>query len=902
MKKYGFFLVAFCFLFLSFTSIPFQDRNPVVERIQGWFQKMQDEFPVEKVHLHLDRHQYTLGEDVWFKAYLTAGSTQIPTPLSGTLYVDLFDATGALIQQKKIKIENGTGHGEIKLPQFTEEGIFQIKAYTAWMRNFGEEYFFQEKIKVSDAEAGVFQPAMEFKTITSDGSKVSYQSSLLVLDSQGEPFGQKQIDVHVMGENQTLYSEKITLNTQGEANLNFSIPEKPFAFQQIQLTYWEDEAFPIIKSVRLPYAFSLADVQFLPEGGQLLQGKKNNVAFRGVYPDGEPADFSGELMVEGMEQAVVLESWFGGMGKFEMVPAQTKPYTVRLKEKKSGQEKEVVLPAAKAKGLTMQVANNPAANYVTVFIQGDSDYQNLILVSQTRGIINYMIGGALNNGIWGVRIPRSNLISGINQITVLTADGQALMERLVFIHTDEHLQLSLDESQKGSLGERAEVKLRLKSQHQDTPVPANFSVSIIDFGQVEEEGYGYKNIFSSLLMDSDLKGNIYSPGYYFKDRAPETLEALDLVMLTHGWTRFEWEDVLSEKFPTIDHFIEQGINLEGNVVDPNGSKKGLGGGAVSAMVGQGLEIISSEYGENGRFIFMGMDYQDTMQITITAKDKRLSENVEISVEVPQPVLDRVGPSFKPEFKFPKSLAEGYRERQLMQRMQEDPDLVDLEAVTIQDERIDVEMENIQKIYGNGDVSLDPSKILGAIAFTNVFQMIQGRVSGVQVLVNGPNASVLIRGVGSLMGGTEPLYLLDNQPVDAGTLLLVNPQDVAVIDVFKDPARAAIFGAQGANGAIAVYTKRGSGIADFKTKGKLVTRYGGYASPKEFYHPKYDQKSVSTALNDKRTTLYWEPNLQTSVDGSVEFAFYNSDIAKKHLIVIEGMDASGRIGRLEKLME
>ncbi|HAS58463.1 MAG TPA: colicin receptor, partial [Algoriphagus sp.] len=98
-------------------------------------------------------------------------------------------------------------------------------------------------------------------------------------------------------------------------------------------------------------------------------------------------------------------------------------------------------------------------------------------------------------------------------------------------------------------------------------------------------------------------------------------------------------------------------------------------------------------------------------------------------------------------------------------------------------------EEVQKIYGPGDVSIDPEKIPGSVGFTNVFQLIQGRVSGVKVFVSGLDVSVQIRGVGSINAGTGPLYLLDNIPVDANTLLQVNPRDVASVDVFKDPARA-----------------------------------------------------------------------------------------------------------------
>jgi len=237
----------------------------------------------------------------------------------------------------------------------------------------------------------------------------------------------------------------------------------------------------------------------------------------------------------------------------------------------------------------------------------------------------------------------------------------------------------------------------------------------------------------------------------------------------------------------------------------------------------------------------------------------------------------------------------------MQRLNEGQDVMDLEGVTVEAQTIEKEEEEIKKIYGAGDVTIDPEKIPGSVGFTNVFQLIQGRVSGVQVVVNGLNASVTIRGVGSLTSGTQPLYLLDNMPVDAGTLLQVNPRDVANVDVFKDPAKTAIFGAQGANGVIAVYTKTGAGVTT-SVGGTLVTRYGGYSVPREFYQPKYDTKNLATSITDKRVTIYWNPLVKTDANGTVSLDYFNTDIAKRQLLILEGMDGEGRMGRLVRILE
>ncbi len=871
-----------------------QDELPV--KIQKYLDTYQSEYPVEKAYLHLDKKTYTLGEELWFSAYLTAGSMQIPSPLSATLYVDLFDGDGLLLEQKTVRLEKGRGKGDFTLPAFGKAGIYQIKAYTSWMRNFGENYFFDQKINVVDGAGGSFLPKISFNSIAASGGKVTYKAELIVADSQGNPLSGKTIDVLAKAGEEKLYSQSLPLNAQGEVSFTFAIPEKANPAQHLELTYLENENYSVTQKIRLPYSLTLADIQFLPEGGHAVLGKKSNFAFRGIYPDGIPVDLEGQL--EGSD--ISFESNFAGLGKFELTPERS-DYRALLTEKNTGQQISVSLPKVDSKGLVIQVINNPAASYLTAFVQGDYEPNSLLLVSQTRGIINYMIQGALTNGIWGVRIPKENLISGVNQITVLSADGKPLLERLVFIQKEGD-QLKLDISKTGDISPREKLSLTLNSSLAGVAHAGSFSVAVLDATQVDENELQEEGIFSTLLLTSDLSAEIYQPGRYFRDNSAKTQEELDLVMMTHGWRRFEWSDVLTENFPKVENFIERGINIEGQVSDPEQTKKGLGGGEITALIGEGIEIQSSEYGPNGRFIFRDLEYLDSASVTITAQDNRLKNFVDVSIIKPEPVFTVITGNYAENIVWPEGLVSTYRERTLMQQLNSEEDIIELEGVTVEGKTVEKEEEEIRKIYGSGDVTIDPEKIPSSVGFTNVFQLIQGRVSGVQVFVSGLDVNVTIRGVGSLGGsGTQPLYLLDNIPVEASTLLTVSPRDVANVDVFKDPAKTAIFGAQGANGVIAVYTKTGAGIGR-SVGGTLVTKYGGYSVPREFYLPKYDAKTVENAIKDARATIYWNPLVETGENGTANLEFYNTDIATKQLIIVEGIDSEGRLGRMVRILE
>lgn len=881
-------LAVFCLFVL-----PVQAQESLPDRIQTYFQSIQKEYPTEKSYLHLDKRTYTLGDDVWFSAYLLAGSSQIPSPLSSTLYVDIFDGRGLLLEQRKVRMEKGHGAGDFKIPRFGKTGTYQIKAYTAWMRNFGEAYFLTTSFVVVDGAGGSFLPKVNFTEISTSAGQVKYQVEIDAVSSSGNPLANQTLELRALAGETEIHKQSLSLNAQGQTSFSFSIPEKANPSQSLELTYFENGDYPVTQTIRLPYALNLADIQFLPEGGHWVIGRKSNVAFRAIDPDGTPVEIQGDI--EGQSFA----TRFGGMGKVELTPSKA-DYTAQITNPKTGEKRTISLPKADSDGLVVQVVNNPGAAFITVFVQGEYNPNSLLLVSQTRGVINYMIQGALANGVWGVRIPKENLISGINHISVLSAEGKPLLERLIFIQKDDFLNLELTNS--GTINPRGKLALTLSGSFQNQPVVGSFSLAVSDADQVSDESNEFGNIFSALLLTSDLRGKIYQPGYYFKDQEAETLEVLDLVMLTHGWRRFSWEDVVSNKLPEITNFIERGINIEGQIEEMTETRKGLGGGKVSAVIGEGLEIISSEYGPNGRFILRELDYQDSVTVTISAEDTRVRSLVNVNIIRPEAVFTQIEGSYPSQIVWPAALAATFAERNLLQQLSEDQNILDLEGVTVEAQTIEQEDDQIRKIYGIGDVTISPDKIPGNVAFTNVFQLIQGRVSGVQVFVSGPSVSVRIRGVGSANAGTDPLYLLDNVPVDAGTLLQINPRDVSSVDVFKDPARAAIFGAQGANGVIAVYTKTGAGTSAISTGGTLVTQYGGYDSPREFYSPKYEEKNAQNSATDSRATIYWNPLIKTDASGKAQIEFYNSDAAKRQLIIVEGMDAEGRLGRAVKIIQ
>lgn len=585
------------------------------------------------------------------------------------------------------------------------------------------------------------------------------------------------------------------------------------------------------------------------------------------------------------------------MGQFTFTPKEGSIYKARIT--KEDEAIDVALPAVKTEGINLTV-DNLKEGVLNVLIQAVnftsiSPSAECVLVVHARGRIGHLQKINLSNGVSGARIPKTQLAPGINQVTVFESSGKPLAERLIFIAQENKLTLTLDTSSI-NLAPRGKNSWKINMAGENFE-GGNYSIAITDAN--ESPGTFQSNIISFLALESELKGKIHEPKLLFGEGEKD--EAIDLIMLTHGWKRFSWEKVLAGDFGN-PHFIEQGINITGAVVPKRENRRGLGGGMISAYLkGRSEEFVQIAYGENGRFLIDDLDFQDTTQLILTVQDKRLRDFVGLELDPPLSKYSQWN-NFDPLFETYKInplirdyLANADKRRQVSASFDE-MGLVEIGEFVLIAQKIYPEEENISRVYGRGDVVIKPSEIPGYEGFYDIWQLLQGRLAGVQIVPNltGDAPSVNIRGVGSVRR-LEPIFLLDNVPVDAQLLSSISPREVASIEVFKDGASLAIFGSSGAGGAIAVYTKRGSSIIE-GGDGVFNLQYPGYTISREFYVPRYDQSNDPRP--DFRSTLFWSPKLTwTGNEATVEF--FNNDYVEKYRVVIQGMDKFGRISYLER---
>jgi hypothetical protein len=217
-------------------------------------------------------------------------------------------------------------------------------------------------------------------------------------------------------------------------------------------------------------------------------------------------------------------------------------------------------------------------------------------------------------------------------------------------------------------------------------------------------------------------------------------------------------------------------------------------------------------------------------------------------------------------------------------------------------RHDQNLQALDKTYTSGlfsggdGYSFDMMDDPFAKSALNIFNFLQGRVAGLQITGSGMQTSL------SWRGGTPDLFLNEMQSsVDMIESLPV--ADVAYIKVFRPPFFGSIGGGNG--GAIAIYTKKGADArknVSPDAKGLENAILGGYSRFKEFYNPVYDKNSDNSET-DIRSTLYWNPYVITNKKTPrARIEFYNNDISKKLLVVLEGVNGDGKMTRAVKLLD
>jgi hypothetical protein len=621
-------------------------------------------------------------------------------------------------------------------------------------------------------------------------------------------------------------------------------------------------------------------VRFFPEGGTFINDMRNRVAFKITNKLGIGVDGIVSIVNGSGEQVTSQKTSHHGMGSFTMTPENGQMYFANITTS-IGEVLRFPLPIRSDTGVRMMI-NNLQNSQVVVNLQSSPDINDVLITATCRNVLVYSGNAQMRKGGVNLTIPRSDLPKGIIQITVFSENGVPLAERLVFnkINNQSSIEMTSD---KDVYHQREQVNLSIKLDASDiSNTSGNFSLSVSDIKQ-DIRDPGEHSIVTNLLLTSDLRGYIEQPGMYFRDDLMESRLRLDLLMMVHGWRRFTWKEVLEKTYATPGYNFESGITVRGTIKRAYSNKSVESGNVMMFVSSDSLdsEFFISAIGPNGDFTFHPMQIYENMNLIVQAEDKK--ERKDLLVEI----KPRVYPPFNTVIfqNFDLDENKSYRLKESRYRMDLADSVTLMDSIVVEAKRTKSEgFPRIPSIYGEPDKTLKPSEIIGSDVYQDVFLLLRGRVAGLFVSYDVVSPGVSIRGKGS------PLYLLDQVQVRPQVLLGIPVRDIESVDIIKGP-RAAIFGQKGANGIIAVNTKRGPSS---RSEPSYVVNLSniGYQVVKEFYSPVYSDAKNLRSKPDLRSTLYWNPDIIIDSGGEVNLSFYAADYDTEYRIKMEGLTNHG----------
>jgi hypothetical protein len=645
----------------------------------------------------------------------------------------------------------------------------------------------------------------------------------------------------------------------------------------------------------IPKHKSAIDLQFFPEGGYLLDGLPVKVAFKALSPSGKGIKVTGSLVDNDGKFITSFTSNELGMGIVSLLPQVGKKYFAQLEG--MGSKQRYALPEAIKEGYVLSL-NYFKPGFVRVNARtniASAQPKEMTLIGQCRDEVYFSAKADIGRkGYFFIDVPKADFPSGIVQFTLFDDQNAPQSERLAFINHQDNLKIEISTNKKGYVPrEKVQLTIDVKDDH-GNPVAANLSLSVTDADQVPEVNSIRDNILTNLLLTSDLKGLIESPKIYFRDTTKETQQSLDLLMLTHGWRRFTWKEVLTDSVPSLRFAAEKELSFSGSLA--NGKKAIEENRLTMMLMSAQPQVLQSPVGKNQDFYFGLPDFQDSVNVvlqTTNSKGKRRDMQVSVDEKLIPKIPGDVN-SFVPEKPYIINSSIG-----LESLVSNTKKVVVLDKVQINAKKPAEKMDVMP--YQTIDVeALEKSM---SFDYANVFQLLVREAKGHfrietlkgleylgDVLMFGYPPSIYFHYPAFFINGVE---FAPGCPGSLSFMRWLTVRDIDVNSITRLEIGERFAGGMIMEKCIFINTYK-DGFRRSYPPGITSFKIAGFSKVREFYSPKY-QALESDKKDDNRATLYWNPNVQTDKNGIAKLSFYNSDKANTFSINVEGVSGNGDIG-------
>ncbi|HDZ15115.1 hypothetical protein LCGC14_0433760 [marine sediment metagenome] len=872
----------------------------------------------EKIYLQLSGKSFNTSETIWFKAVVTDVLYHRPTKKSGVLHVELIDPLNNWIVDKTLlKISGGISSGFFQLHSNYREGNYMVRAYTEWNENFGPDFITSIPISLYRLQKNGNRPdPIRDVTVTKNlgFNKFSLSSTIAVEELDSLNKGDAMLYMQWEGTKDSILinqsKNKPIINVKHMVPMNV-----PIINYQLKT---DNEVFT--KSIVLDDEYG--SLQFFPEGGSLVEGLQSIVGFKYLNYRGKGTEILGTIEDGNKTKVAEFKSNTLGMGKVILIPEAGQTYYGVLTNK-DGISHKYQLPKAKERGQVLSLVQNGLDKELRIWNK-EKNNDSLYIKFFHRGKNLFFLKGRFKKGLFSFRIQSKNLPHGIIGSTIYDKDFKPVAERHFFNEPKEkNLNIKI-ETDRDQYFIRDSVQVSISTKLNGHAAPASVSVIAIDSSYFYGTNLERNTIVSYFLLQSDIRGTVENPSYYFKNN--NNLAEIDFLMLTQGWTNYKYK----EKKKPRRFNAEQGLEIKGTVDDVQRANKkdGLKKGKYELnmlLMGEPMEVYIQETDSSGHFKFALNDSYGLGRKFVIQPTDSSNNSGELKININEYEVPEIS------YEMEKVIVpvDSFVQKQMIQKIEEDirldplllPNTIALNEVVVSDYRVTPERAGMVELHGIPDVVIDNKELLKKQKkwTNNLYRWL---------LFNYPN-EIRVKRVGNGAGfevayvhGADWTYVvIDGIPVherDYNLIGNVPVKAVKSVEIIRNTSTANTYHNEVFDCApvcppppfpaiLAIYTYSGDGLSGAFPKSEktnLINDTAPQYSPiREYYVPEYhDPSQIDWSVPDRRTLLYWHPTIVTDSNGQAKTTFFNSDISGKMVLICEGITLSGKIGYSEVFYE
>ncbi|MGU3376427.1 hypothetical protein [Chryseobacterium sp. M5A1_1a] len=757
-----------------------------------------------------------------------------------------------------------------------------------------EDNYEQEKVYLlTDKSQYAAGDQIWFKSFVFDGYNRSALSTTLF--------------VELYNSDKKLIDWKTILLTNGEGSGDFKLkedlPEQVYfvrAYTPYMTNFNED--FQIVKAIPIYNPNSTESLviskssdwsaKASPEGGTFINGISTKFAVRLSSNTSLPETWTGKI-IDAQNPNVPIttfKSFDKNVASFKITPALGKKYQVIIQDN-AGKKQTINLPEVASSGLSLEV--NSSKEGIKYSLKG---------VNLKQQLQNYKIVGTINNHLaYKANIKQltneissliptkiSNGANGILQLAIFDEQDNLVAQRLCFIKPNN---LKIEKAE--VIGQSIKQTPRSFNSIDLSPESyfKNYTVLVSEddgSNNPEEE-----NILSGLWLTGDFTTKIDNPAQYFSKSA--NTEALDALLISENWKRFDWNTVLSGSVPAIKTNSQKFLSYKVKPIKNNALMINSNVVLVLKLGKNEPAINSFTTDQNGYIYLNNISYDEPLDVSLftDAENNKGSNtnNLFVTVEplvIPTP-LNGNFPGTK--YKLVKAGENKTLSPAISRAINTQKNVKKIESADIQIEQVklvgkkkDPKVELDQQL-SSGMFNAINSTIFDfvnedqyAAGYTSILDWLQGKTAGITLQRNNSGINVPY-----IRGQKAKLYL-DEMITDPAIISNIPINNIAMVKIIKGDGLL--------GDAVAIYTMKGnmqpkSNNSEKQKNNSSIIK--GYDKPSEFLVEMLDDDSPAKIENDTRETLYWNPNLFDSDYVPPRIKFFNNDSAKQYKVLIISFD-------------